>query len=267
MAWALPGWVRRFLDRIVAFAAPMSGRRRLLLSRFVEWSALAAIPVFSAVKAAGAPETIEHGWDLLRRDITEWYVTCVTVSSVLGVMGKLGQSWFGGESKIRLKAVLSAIDEACFQAVAPEERYLHRVTLFKANFSHTKLSAYCRAGDRYQHRISSFTINHNDERSNEGIIGQAWFRNATTAKVLPPCPGEWSDDDPDCREYARQGLLPVKKAAKLNVKSRSVLAMPIRNLKGNKWGVLVLDSRQPDAFDTSRTSLVQSIALALGQMV
>jgi len=105
-----------------------------------------------------------------------------------------------------VKAVLDALEEACFNTVAPGERYFNRVTIFKASWFGRKLKPYCRAGDRYQHGISSFRINNDDEAQNEGLAGQAWFRNATvTVGDLPALPNPWSDADPNCQAYARLG--------------------------------------------------------------
>ena len=114
----------------------------------------------------------------------------------------------------------------------------------------------------------SFKINNNDETKNEGLAGQAWFRNATASVGdLPECPNPWSDADARCQAYAKAGLLTAKKAGRLKVRSRSLLATPVRNFKGNQWGVLVLDSRLPNTFGPERQAAVTSFATVLSKML
>jgi hypothetical protein len=142
------------------------------------------------------------------------------------------------------------------------------VTIYKAVWFSKWLKPYCRAGDRYQRSISWFKINNDDETRNEGLAGQAWFRNATvTVGDLPECPNPWSDSDARCQAYAQHGLLTPAKAGRLKVKSRSLLATPVRNFKGNQWGVLVLDSRVPDTFNAERQASVTSFATVLSKML
>jgi hypothetical protein len=242
--------------------------RRLLIAKWAEWIGLGLLPVLSAIKTVGAPVPPTTLLQMLYHEVVEAYVGLVFGASVLALAGKAGQAILGAESKARVKAVLNALEDSCFNTVAPGERYFNRVTIFKAVWFGTKLKAYCRAGDRYQRDISSFKISNDDEAKNEGLAGQAWFRNATViVGDLPECPNPWTDANARCQDYAHRGLLTAKKAGQLKVKSRSILATPVRNFKGNQWGVLVLDSRQPDAFGAERQASVTSVATVLSKML
>lgn len=63
--------------------------------------------------------------------------------------------------------------------------------------------------------------------------------------------------------------MPLSKTKRLNVKSRSIAATPIRNLDGKRWGVLVVDSRNPDDFlDNSKNKeLFESIAATIEKLL
>lgn len=245
----------------------MPGARRLILFKVLEWIALGSIGVITAIKAVGAPASPADTLEMLQRDIVRRYVLWVAILNGVAIVGRLGQALLASESKARVKAVLTVLDEACFGNQPPAERHYNRVTLFKAGWRQKKLKPYARAGERYARSIPSFRIDNGDEAKNEGVIGQGWFRNMTVTMTLPAAPATWTPEHPACREYARQALLPVAKAGKLRVKSRSLMATPLRNFKGDQWGVLVLDSRLPNAFDAAREEIVKSTAAALGKML
>jgi hypothetical protein len=249
----------------------MPGSRRLLAFKLAEWIALALLPVVTAIKAAGPPEQPLNTLEMLQRDVISWYVAVVFALSMLALVGKAGQWYFGSENKLRVKAVLNTLDEGCFKDQPADERYYNRVTLFKANRRKTKLLPYCRAGDQYQRGIGPFAIHDNNQEANEGISGQAWFRAVTvTVNDLPVVPDrreEWSVANGACKEYARAGFLSHEKAARLRVKSRNILATPVRDFLGNKWGVLVMDCRNPGILNAQAKQLAESTARVLGQML
>ncbi len=165
-------------------------------------------------------------------------------------------------SKASYKSALDILRDALFKNMPPDEMFHHRATLFKANRRETKLKFFCRSGTQYQKKVQPFKINNDNEKENEGIAGQAWFKNATLN--YPNLP-EWRDDD----KYANSGHLPLDKVKKLNVKSRSIVATPIRNLDGKRWGVLVVDSRNPNEFldKTQQNDLFESIAATIGKLL
>lgn len=69
---------------------------------------------------------------MLYRDIVTAYVPFVALFSAVALAGKAGQTFLGAESKARVKAVLDALEEACFNTVPRGDRHYNRVTLFKA---------------------------------------------------------------------------------------------------------------------------------------
>lgn len=248
----------------------MPGRKRLLAAKVVEWIVLALIPILSAVRiryplAPRIPKIfIEFTHDLF----LQWFVIIIICLSIFGILAKIVQEFLNQESKVRLKAAADAMLDVYFTGIPESERYFNRVTLFKANRGRTQLNPLIRSGTQYHRGIQPFLVNDNDEAKNEGVGGRAWFCNATiTVTDLPDCPNSWSNDNPACKEYAEKGFLSPSKAEGLHVKSRSVVATPIRNFQGEKWGVLVLDSRRPDGIDRAKEPLVISFVAPLGKML
>lgn len=182
----------------------------------------------------------------------------------------MGEEYINWISKASYKSALNILRDALFKSFPPDEMFHHRATLFKANRRETKLKFFCRSGTQYQRSVQSFQINNDNEKQNEGIAGQAWFKDAAlNYSDLPEIPSEWRDGDDKCKEYAKAGHLPLEKAKKLNVKSRSIAATPIRNLDGKRWGVLVVDSRSPDDFleKSKNKDLFESIAATIEKLL
>jgi len=248
----------------------MRGQGRILAFKLIEWVALGLIPIFTAVRtnyplAAAEPHRL---WQFIHQEFLELFLLLIIVLTLIVIAAKFAQEYLNPESKLRLKAALDLLLDVYFSGVPPNERYFNRATLFKANNGHSKLKPYCRSGTQYQTDIQPLAISDDDEGHNEGIAGQAWFRNANAGTTnLPECPNPWSDNDSSCQSYARQGLLPMQKAMRLHVKSRSLLATPVRNFRGEKWGVLVLDSRNPDGIDAAKEHLVLFFASTVGKLL
>ncbi len=251
----------------------MANRSKLLLVKFIEWLVIAIISIASALKAVYpvAVQKPSSFFEYLHSLFLYWYLEFISVAAILGIVAKLAQELLSNESKIRLKATLDSLHEIYFEDVPEAQRYENRVTLFKTNGRGTCLHFYCRSGTQYQRKVQSLRIDSNNQTGNEGIAGQAWFRNATVSKYdLPECPNPWSDSDPACIKYANESLLPMEKARKLNVKSKSIVATSIERLKGQErkqWGVLVLDSRDAKGIDPNKERMVRSFAAALGKLL
>ena len=182
----------------------------------------------------------------------------------------IGEEYINWISKAPYKSALDILRDALFKNMPPDEMFHHRATLFKANRRETKLKFFCRSGTQYQRKVQPFQINNDNEMQNEGVAGQAWFKDTTlNYSDLPEIPSEWRDDDDTCKEYAKAGHLPLSKTKLLNVKSRSIAATPIRNLDGKRWGVLVVDSRNPDEFldKPKNKDLFESIAATIGKLL
>ncbi len=175
----------------------------------------------------------------------------------LAVLGlRITQEVLGGRIANRgeIKRVLDSFQESFFRGVPSQDQFKHRATLFKARKNLAGqaqyLKVFARSGTAYQKSRTWFRIN--DESShpsaNEGVAGRAWFTNSQVTVTDLPL---WSkagnpSKDAECQRYARDGFLSVETAAQLEIKSRSISATVVRNRAGQRWGVLVLDSQEPD---------------------
>lgn len=243
------------------------GQTRIRIAKIAEWVALWLIPILSALRTSypSPPTPPLRFLGYIHRFFLDEFVWIVGGVAGIALVAKLVQEKLNPESKIRLKAWLDILLDAYFTGVPEAEKYHNRVTLFKANRKRTALEAHCRSGTQYQRKIQSFVISEDNENANEGIAGQAWFRNATVTASLPDSPPIWRNDDPACQHYATSGYLTVAKAEHLHVRSRSFVATPVRDFAGKKWGVLVLDSRKADGTNPAREELVSAVAAMLGK--
>lgn len=248
----------------------MRGDRRLAVARWAIYTAPVLIGALTAVTGKyPLPKNPEPRFkDVLLIAAHDWYIVAVITLSVIILAARGLQDYVGALDTRHLKGMVDTLHAAYFAEVPEGERYHNRVTLFKANRKQTELEAVCRSGTQYPRGIQPLLISDDNEAGNEGIAGQAWFTNSTVVRTdLPDCPVPCLADDHDCAQYASQGLLPISKAAKLHVRSRSLLATPVRDRTGARWGVLVLDSRRPDGIDSAKTLLATSIAGAVANVV
>jgi len=177
----------------------------------------------------------------------------------------------------QVRFVLNSLHRKYFSNVPEEELYLHRVTVLRAKrfFSTTphRLCVFARSGTSFQKSKTYLRIDDEHEDENEGVAGRAWFTNATaTVTDLPQWPDKLYSPTQDTltrSQYAQTGLLSVEKASRLNVKSRSITATVVRTVSGRKWGVLVLDSRNPQGIQNSREKkeIVELSAAIMSHMV
>lgn len=135
------------------------------------------------------------------------------------------------------------------------------------------LKVYCRSGTAYLKSSTRLAIDDDSEIGNEGAAGRSWFTNAQCiVSGLPAWPNPTPADpenDPVCRDYAQRGFMTVKKAASLNVRSRSVSAHVVRTRAGERWGVVVFDSREPEGVsqDAPTALLMELTAYLLTRFV
>ena len=235
-----------------------------------QYAAPVAITVLNSIRqaypVAAYPSTRIR--DLLLQFLLDWNVPIIGLLGLSIVASKATQDWLNKADITRLKNMVDSLHAAYFVGISEGERYHNRVTLFRANRKRVSLEAVCRSGTQFPRGIQSLGISDDAEAANEGVAGWAWFTDSTVTRTnLPDCPVPCVADDPQCQEYARAGLMPPDKARKLHVRSRSLLATPVRDRAGNRWGVLVLDSRRPDAIDAERGAIVTSMAAAIGHTV
>ena len=236
-------------------------------------------------------------WKLIVAEIREYYVPLVATLAILALVSKLLQSFLERwTTRSRaIKAVLDSAHRVYFKSAAqvtPEDLYQHRVTLFRAG-KHWRdfpanpftwrgwpsrqwrrsLQLFSRSGTAYQRSTIRLCIDDEHEEANQGVAGRAWFTDAQrTVSDLPEWPVPTPPNpanDPVCVEYASKGFMSVENAAKVRVKSRSICAHVVRTKSGERWGVLVLDSRDPKgvAATAERAAIVELSALLLTQLV
>jgi archaellum biogenesis ATPase FlaH len=105
----------------------------------------------------------------------------------------------------------------------------------------------------------------------EGIAGQCWASDYTTyVDKLPSL--SHSSKDSNIERYCSGTKLPkefVKQYIASNRKlSRSLLAIPVRNNNGCRWGVVVFDSQHASGIDKAETEKAfRAIINTLGVLV
>ena len=267
----------------------MWSRVRRLVTLF-QWILAASLPVITAMQKAFDPATMQGE---IRRILVgalhAHFVTLVLGISVLGVVLKGIEAgldrWATQQGAI--KAVLDSAHKVYFEDVPEDARYLHRVTLFKARrhlrdlgFLNSdgwkrRLRVFARSGTAYQQSKTLFRVDDENEEQNEGIAGRAWFINAQcTVCDLPEWPnGSTAGADPGVGEarstYARKSYLSADKAGRLNVKSRSIGAHVVRHRTGDRWGVLVFDSKEPNGLSDrpEKVALMRLTSVLLQELV
>ncbi len=160
-----------------------------------------------------------------------------------------------GEAHVRslaaraVQAILAKMQEYYFADEAGDERYKHRVTLFKcvedaARGKH--LAIFSRVGVRLDSQCF-WRLDDNHPDGCRGVAGKIWYHNITDIKIAA-C--DWpKDGEPALKaRYAQSLDITVAEAEALNVKSRAFAGAPVM-VSGRKWGVLLLDSLK-DGFIT-----------------
>lgn len=244
-------------------------RWRVLALEIADWSIPLLIGIISALRVGLKPPPNPPVGVLasLHADLIAWYFWIVVGLSIAALVTKIALKVLRSESKIKIKAVLDALRDSYFEGAAGDERHHNRVTLFRPDRSQRKLKRYCRSGTQWQRSGTSFKISDDNEHANEGVAGQAWFSDATVSAQLPAPTNPWDDNHADCIAYAEAGYLLARKACDLNVKSRSILATPVRDTKGARWGILVLDSRTPNGLKADRQAHAELVATTIGSMI
>ncbi len=198
-----------------------------------------------------------------------------TIGSVLAlyIFGSKVTRYFTGDrltNRKEVKRILDSLQKSFFQGFPTEEQFKHRVTLFKAHRKWwpwgrlRRLKIYARSGTRYQKSSTCFDIDDESEDGNTGVAGQAWFKDAqVTVTELPAWPDDVGAGSEQVRNaYAKSGFVSRETAEKLEIKSRSIAATVVRNQQGERWGVLVVDSREPKGVElnTEKKSMITLVA-------
>jgi len=223
-------------------------------AQYLEWASLTLITVLSAVRYA-----TPSGYDQPIRAVVEflggWAFPLITYLAVGAFALKFLQEMVSRRLAKRqeIKRILDLIHKIYFRDQPEQDRYQHRITLFKACkvwFGRRQyLKIFSRSGSIHLRSRTRLPIDPEGEEGNEGVGGRAWYTDALLVRPglpeWPATPNPAPKQDPTCQEYSRQGLMSVDAAARLRIKSRSFAATVVRNGGGEKWGALVLDSRDP----------------------
>jgi hypothetical protein len=182
--------------------------------------------------------------------LIEYSFSLIVIFAILGLSTKIAREFLESRTANRqeIRNVANALHKYFFQDILPSERYRNRVTLFKAcrnPFTNSKyLKVYVRSGTQGQKSKTCFRIHDDEEDKNEGIVGHAYFKNGDAFVVDLPIWTEASNGKAN-RKYAERGRISPEKAANLGIKSRSISAVVVRARSGQIWGVLAIDSQDP----------------------
>ena len=167
---------------------------------------------------------------------------------------------YAAQAKRMVGALLDVLHDRYFRKEKGEEKHKHRVTLFvydegdAARGIGKHLRIFARAG---VHKDSDriWPVDENDQKKCRGIAAQIWFTKTALSKTAA-C--DWPENG-DARlkaDYAESLEITVAEAEHLHVKSRYFAGTPIL-VAGRRWGVLLLDSRNPGFID--ETSYQQTL--------
>ena len=149
----------------------------------------------------------------------------------------------------------------------------HRVTLFKyvrVRFCFRRwpwsgwLVPIERSGHTTRRSRTTFLAPDDADRA-EGIAGQTWAQN----RVVPLAKLPDINENPSCdalTEYARQTFVAEAWLQKQRQHAHSFCGIPVE-VKGKLWGVIVLDSRNPEAIDQNAIRFYSLIGRYLGKLL
>lgn len=180
-----------------------------------------------------------------------WWASplCVALALILGLL----RSWVGPPDVWEaVHEGLEAVREATFDDWLDEPEHFHRVTLFKfyrfrPSFRYwpwtRRLVAVERSGRHTRKAITSFRAPDTPDDTN-GVAGEAWARHDPySVSDLPDV-----SDEPDVmavRKYADQSSVSRPWIRENQPQTRSLFGMRVE-VGGERWGVIVLDSTEPD---------------------
>lgn len=153
---------------------------------------------------------------------------------------------YARSTKDMMAAVLGEFHKKYFRRESKESIHEHRITLFRCvevePGGGKHLCIFARHG---VHPDSSCTwpVDENSKEGCRGIAAQIWFHGVGTVKAAD-CPWPGDDGCPIQKvRYAESLGISVDEAERLNVKSTAFTGSRIM-ARGEKWGVLLLDSRK-----------------------
>lgn len=157
------------------------------------------------------------------------------------------KSTYEAQAQRMLRKMLERMKARYFESEDPEEKHKHRITLFRCveidgpDGRSKHLAIFARGGG-FQDSNCTWPLDDNNPERCRGIAGKIWFNWTTSIRKAADC--DWPDDNTNAEQkahYASSLGITVEEADALNVKSKVFAGAPIE-VRGEKWGVLLLDS-------------------------
>ena len=266
-------WVHRSLNRLAGVRSPRGYwwiQLSLNGSYYIAGAFLALILVYE-------PQPQSNEWWNTLFDRIHTYKFSIATFIILGQLILRAIIWAADKLQsfevAKLKKVLNHVVERRF---TQQDRavYDYRATLFKVRscwLCGSWLGIVARSGDLYPQRTTVFSIDAKNKKYNTGIAGECWRRKDETIIAKLPELTEGSPSEDAQNQFKTAGYLADCEYQRMSVKSTVLLATGIR-VAGKVWGVLVLDSTDPNQFPKPQqkkreTESLEFAAVALEQLV
>ncbi len=211
--------------------------------------ALVAVPYFKFADSLDTKAYPYLGWLAARK--TGAILAILLTQAICQLLAWI-LSWFERHDLGRIHEALDQIAARHFPN-ADLSQYRVRATLFKKRRAWLLgcwLGAVDRSGENYRRLRSIFSVNDNIESENTGVAGLCYWTEMTVCLEVKPV-----DDEPtpaQTGDYKSKTHLTDEEYDCLLLKSCFFLATCIK-VNGKKWGVLVLDTNDPNAAPSSKT--------------
>ncbi|MDX1967913.1 MAG: hypothetical protein SFV23_12125 [Planctomycetaceae bacterium] len=133
--------------------------------------------------------------------------------------------------------------EAALRHHFPERdvaQHVYRATLFKIRrfpMCGKWLGIVCRSGENYRQSNTVLSLNRMSQQECTGVAGECARQDA--AIIVGPL-------DPKSPDYLESGWIAECEHSAFNVRATVFLGTPVRRQDGKQWGVLVLDTTDPE---------------------
>lgn len=247
-------------------------------------AAAAALTLMSAVKSTSGTTFpaifafLQDPYDWIKG--SDWWLALLFAG--IGVVGKVSRDWGGSPRVWRIiQAMLNEMQKRAFKD-SDEALHFHRVTLFQHRKSRFMLrwskGRGPRAGWLFPVARSGFTsqtsdsvfLAPDDADNAEGVAGHAWRGNGTIVNEVGVPDLGTDSSDAAIKDYAdatwvSEDWVRKRLEDKKNC-PRSFCGVPIE-VKGKRYGVLLLDSRKPENILDPNSPLYRITALMLGELL
>ena len=260
-------------------ASLRKGRKRRLSTMAVWFRRIASVlvAVTSTVMVASPEET--SFWKVPVDAVKQWAWLIVLLATVIGSW--LSTWYLNRYGKPEISAILHKVLRELRDGVfgdAAGRHSDHRVTLFAHRSSWWRGVRWCKRPRRGwlvpiarpgHTSLNSSTCFHapDDSSKAEGVAGQAWIANDGAEAVLDLPDVHKSGTSDDLKEYARRSWVSRSWVEKNRPRTRSLAAYVIETEDSERWGVLVLDSREPHLDMEVLNAAFRSHGNVLGRVV